>query len=64
MQTTERPAGPWDTNVDAAAALVERFRREAIENARIPFRPVPAGADRIDEINSRITARMMARSAA
>jgi hypothetical protein len=59
----DRPAGPWDLNADAGAALVERLRREAIENARIPFRPVPCRDD-LDELNARITARMMARKAA
>jgi hypothetical protein len=65
METINRPNGPWDLNADAGAALVERFRREAIENPRIPFRAVRATADdRIDEINARITARLFARRAA
>lgn len=62
METITRPNGPWDLNVDAAAAALEHARRQAIENPRVRFRPaVVAGAARIDEINARILARMMAR---
>jgi len=62
MEITTRAAGPWDLNVDAGAAILERVRQEAIENPRVRFRAVAAAADaRIDEINARITARMVAR---
>jgi len=62
---TDRPNGPWDLNVDAAAAGLELARRQAIENPRVRFRAVLTARDeRIDEINARITARMMARRAA
>lgn len=64
MNTNERPNGPWDLNVDAAAARLEELRRQAIENPRVRVRVALAAADaRIDEINARITARMMARAA-
>lgn len=60
-----RPNGPWDLNVDDAAARLELARRQAIENPRVRVRVALAAADaRIDEINARITARMMARRAA
>jgi hypothetical protein len=66
METINRPNGPWDLNVDAAAAAIDQRRREGIDNPRVRFRPVPlaGGEARIDEINARITARMMARRAA